>query len=226
VDDSQISLVFGLDGTVAGSGGCNSYSGQYLVQDSAISFSQILHTERACAEPSLNQQEQRFFRALETATGFVLADDELVIRTEGDAGPLLFEPAPESGMGEARVLGILEFQNEDTQDVLTAPDTVKAGEDFELTISTFGGGCEREGDSSVLVSPENATVMVYDFTSATQPEVVCTAILKRLNHTVTMRFSEPGEMVIQVWGRRVGPDTPAGGVPTILEHRVRVDPSN
>ena len=85
-------------------------------------------------------------------------------------GALKFVQSPVSGMAEARVLGILDFQNEGTQDVLTAPDTVKAGEDFELTISTFGGGCEREGDAAVVISPANATVMVYDFTAATRPD--------------------------------------------------------
>lgn len=100
VEGSAITLAFGMDGTVAGSGGCNSYSAQYRVQASAITFNQIVSTDRACSDTSMTQQEQRYFQALETATEFVQADDELVIRTGGDAGPLLFTPAPQAGMSE------------------------------------------------------------------------------------------------------------------------------
>src|SRR5512145_3230311 len=97
---------------------------------------------------------------------------------------------PEQGptAQEARVLGILTFQTEDTSDVIKAPETVQAGEDFEITITTFGGGCDRAGDSGVLLTKNSATVMIYDFTSATHPDVICTQVLKRLTHTVTLRF--------------------------------------
>lgn len=64
--------------------------------------------------------------------------------------------------------------------------------------------------------------MVYDFTEATHPGVVCIAVIKRLPHTVTLRFEKPGEAVIRVWGRRVGPETPPLGVPTVLEHPITI----
>ena len=87
-------------------------------------------------------------------------------------------PEPGPAAQEARVLGILDFQAEGTNDVLTAPDTVEAGEDFDITITTVGGGCERAGDTAVLLAETSASVMVYDFTTATHPGVACTAILK------------------------------------------------
>lgn len=124
--------------------------------------------------------------------------------------------------GEARVPGIIDFHADGTSGVLTAPDTVQAGEEFQITITTYGGGCERAGDTSVIMADASAAVMVYDFTTATHPGVVCTAILKRMPHDVTLRFAKPGAAVIQVWGRRVGPGTPLAGVPTMLEHRVLV----
>jgi predicted RNA-binding protein with TRAM domain len=131
-------------------------------------------------------------------------------------------PQPEASRQEARILGIIDFHADGTQGVLTAPATVQAGEEFQVTITTFGGGCEREGDTSVVITETAANVMVYDFTTATRPDVACTAILKRLPHTVTLSFTTPGEALIRVWGRRVGPETPPMGVPTILEQRVMV----
>ena len=120
---------------------------------------------------------------------------------------------------EARVLGNLTSIGDD---VLTAPDTVQAGQEFQITVTTSGGGCERIGDTGVLTTDNSATVMVYDFTSATQPGVACTMIFKRMPHTVPLRFTKPGDAIIRVWGRRIGNDTPPAGGPIILEHRILV----
>lgn len=123
---------------------------------------------------------------------------------------------------EARVLGNITAIADQAGEILKAPSTVQAGQEFQITITTSGGGCERIGDTGVLTTDNSATVMVYDFTSATQPGVACTMIFKQMPHTVTLRFTKTGEAMIRVWGRRIGSDTPPAGVPTVLEHRVQV----
>jgi hypothetical protein len=64
--------------------------------------------------------------------------------------------------------------------------------------------------------------MVYDFISTAGPELPCSKIPTRVPHAVSLRFKKPGDGLIRVWGRRVGPDTPTLGVPTVLEYRVAV----
>jgi hypothetical protein len=123
---------------------------------------------------------------------------------------------------EARIPGIIDYSDDRSKDVLTAPSVARAGEDFQMTINTFGSGCERGGDTEIIAWESGANVIVYDFTAATRPGIVCTTILKRLPHTITMRFMQPGEALIRVWGRRVGADTPPFGIPLVLEHRVMV----
>ncbi|MBI2363874.1 MAG: hypothetical protein HYV01_02560 [Deltaproteobacteria bacterium] len=123
---------------------------------------------------------------------------------------------------EARTLGVIDFGDDRTKDVVSAPTTVRVREDFAVKIATYGGGCDREGDNGVIVTRTGATVMVYDFTAATRPDVICAAVFKRLPHTVTLRFERPGEALIRIWGRRIGVDTPPLGAPTVLEHRVMV----
>ena len=120
---------------------------------------------------------------------------------------------------EARILGLLDERG---NDALIAPATVRAGEDFQVTITTTGSGCERTGDTGVIIMEDSATVMIYDFTTATRPGIACTMIYKRLNHTITLRFTKAGKAVIRVWGRRVGFDTPPMGVPAVLERHVTV----
>jgi hypothetical protein len=123
------------------------------------------------------------------------------------------QPAPQQ---EARILGHLG------DEALIAPATVMAGKDFQITVTTTGGGCERAGDTGVILSNDSATVMVYDFTTATHPDVACTMIFKRLQHTVTLRFTKPGSALIRIWGRKVGSDTGPIGAPTVIERSVTV----
>jgi len=123
--------------------------------------------------------------------------------------------------GAQRVLGLVVGEQ---KEVVIAPEAVKVGEDFNVTINTFGGGCESKGDEGVILGEDSAVVMVYDFTVATRPGVICTAIAQTFPHTVILRFTKTGDAVIRIWVRRIGPDTPPEGVPIVLERRVKVNP--
>jgi hypothetical protein len=141
-----------------------------------------------------------------------------------DTPPPAASPSPQAGntQSEARLLAAIDFGDERTKDAITAPETVAAGKDFQIEIKSFGGGCERGGDTGTVVTENSADVMVYDFTSATHPGVACTMIFKTIPHTVTLRFTKTGEALIRVWGRRVGGDNPRMGVPVVLEKRITV----
>ncbi len=96
IEGSTITLEFGPDGQATGSGGCNSYGGEYQVQDDTLSFSQIISTEMACANTSVMQREQQYYQALQTAGQFELADDQLTIQYNGGQGVLNFVKASAS----------------------------------------------------------------------------------------------------------------------------------
>lgn len=63
VDMSHSSMVFTTDGMVNGSGGCNSYRGNYTLKQGMITFSPMAATMKMCA-PALSDQELRFFQSL------------------------------------------------------------------------------------------------------------------------------------------------------------------
>ena len=226
VAPGSINLDFQTDGQAVGSGGCNSYGGAYQVGPGTLTFGAIASTLMACAEPDLMGQETQYYEALQNASVYVLNGDTLTITHSG--GTLIFTrrladgPSPEPHETQARVPAIINFFADGTEGVLTAPDTVTAGEDFTITISTFGGGCVTVGDAAVVVNAAGADVLVYDFTSALTADAVCDASLVRLTHTVTLRFDQPGEMHLRVWGRHLGPDGPALGEPTVIEHTLTV----
>lgn len=123
---------------------------------------------------------------------------------------------------EARVLGIIDY-NGQSQNVIKAPNSVKPGKEFDVKITTQGGGCEREGDTSVVMMQNGASITVYDFTTATQPMVVCTMIMKTFTHTATLKFDQPGEMLVRVWGRAIASDTPPDGAPVVVEKKIKVE---
>ena len=123
---------------------------------------------------------------------------------------------------EARILGLIDVSPAARSEVITAPASVKVGEEFLVTVFTSGGGCERAGEASVVLGENEANVMVYDMTVATRPNVACTMIYKRMPHPATLKFTKPGEAVIRVWGRRVGAETPHFGVPAVVDLKITV----
>jgi heat shock protein HslJ len=67
------------DGTVAGDGGCNRYSGKAEVEDDAVTFGPLLATKRAC-EPDVTRQEVRLFEGLRRAAAWRIEGGELTLR--------------------------------------------------------------------------------------------------------------------------------------------------
>lgn len=128
--------------------------------------------------------------------------------------------APPSGQEpEDRNPGILRLYQTDPPNALVVPDTVPAGVEFQLAATTLGGGCERAGETEVDVRGSVATVTPYDYTARAE---ACPDILRLLPHTAVLRFGTPGEAVVRLQGRRIGPDTPRGGVSITVEKRVLV----
>ena len=128
-------------------------------------------------------------------------------------------PAPSAAPDEREITAIIDYYDDGSTGVISAPATVRAGQTFQVTITTFGGGCERAGGTRVSVQGSVATISVYDFTVA-GPAVSCTAMLKRLPRTVDLRFDAAGAATIRVEGLRVGSE--ATGAPKTLEQSVTV----
>jgi heat shock protein HslJ len=102
VEGSTITLLL-AGGQAGGSGGCNSYGGSYRVEGNSISFRDIIRTERACAEERVTEQEQRYFEALETASGFEWNGNELRIIYDDGNGLMMFEAGLPAGPTDATV---------------------------------------------------------------------------------------------------------------------------
>lgn len=83
--ETNPTLVFGDDGTVSGSAGCNTYSGAYSINGESISIGTLATTRRMCIEPEgIMEQELSFLTYLEKAETWLIQGDILYLRTSED----------------------------------------------------------------------------------------------------------------------------------------------
>ncbi len=80
VGDQAVTLEFGADGQAGGSAGCNSYGGDYRVEGGSLVMGEIIRTLMACADERVNEQENRYLAALQSAGPFEISGDQLVIQ--------------------------------------------------------------------------------------------------------------------------------------------------
>jgi len=92
ISGTEVTLELKENGQAAGSGGCNSFGGQYQVQGENISFSQIISTKMACTNAGIMDQENRYLQALQSANSFSLTTTGLTIRYNNGSGSLNFVP--------------------------------------------------------------------------------------------------------------------------------------
>lgn len=123
----------------------------------------------------------------------------------------MMAPAEESAAPGGPALGILEWERGPADargapsplQVIAAPDTVRAGDPFDAVVTTIGPrSCWRALGAEVELRAALARVTPYDFTPETS-ESVCGDAQVRLARTVRLRFTQPGEGVVRVVGRKV-----------------------
>ena len=88
---TELSALFGADGTLAGSAGCNNYHAAYEVDDASvaegdISIGPAASTRMMCGEPQgIMEQEALYLAALEMAKVYKVEGDRLQLRTADGA---------------------------------------------------------------------------------------------------------------------------------------------
>ncbi len=83
IDSSRVTMGFGTDGRVAGSGGCNRWFAGYEMTGEGLTIGQAGSTMMACPE-ALMTQERRFFEVLAQVTGFDIDETgALVLQAAG-----------------------------------------------------------------------------------------------------------------------------------------------
>lgn len=96
--------------------------------------------------------------------------------------------------GRVLRLGLIAgFNNDDPRVTLT-----QDGRRVDLSITTYGGGCESKGITEVVLNGLNADVTPYDYTA--QPGTTCTRELRSFVHQASLQFAEGGTAQIRIRG--------------------------
>lgn len=81
-----LTIIFGADGRVSGSGGCNQFSGTYTADTTGkLSFSPLASTKIGCPAP-INDREMRYFATLQEVSGYVLDGSAALRLTSSQPG--------------------------------------------------------------------------------------------------------------------------------------------
>lgn len=90
IPGSSVTLTFDTAGQIGGHAGCNSYGGQYRIEDNRLVFSGVVSTLMACADDAVTNQEQAYLEALRSTGAYALTDNRLFIQY-GSGQQLIFE---------------------------------------------------------------------------------------------------------------------------------------
>jgi heat shock protein HslJ len=85
---TQVTAIFGSDGRVSGSAGCNQYSATYTVRDFAVSISPPVSTKIFCGDPGVVQQESAYLSDLVRAGELRISESNLKFY-DGSGKPVL-----------------------------------------------------------------------------------------------------------------------------------------
>ena len=95
VGETPPTIAFDDQGSVSGTGGCNTFNGEVTIDGSDLTFGPLATTQMFCGEDGVADQEQAFLVAVQEATSYTI-DNEGRLVLEGEA-PLVFEVAAEGG---------------------------------------------------------------------------------------------------------------------------------
>lgn len=95
LNGTELTMEFSADGRVAGSAGCNRYTGSFSQDGKELGFGPTAATRRMCVEPEgVMEQEQQFLEALETVATARQEADRLELRTGDDALAVSLQQQP------------------------------------------------------------------------------------------------------------------------------------
>ena len=88
IPGTRLTAVFGEDGRVSGSAGCNSYFAQYTSTGTSLSISGIGSTKMYCTAPGVMRQESTYLSLLGQVTSFSIEGNRLSV-SDAKGIPLL-----------------------------------------------------------------------------------------------------------------------------------------
>lgn len=84
---------------------------------------------------------------------------------------------------------------------VTVPEAVAVGEEFEISIESYGGGCIEFATTGVKRIGDRLEIRPFDDFPA--PDAVCTADLRFIDHSITYSVGADLTLEVAIYGVRV-----------------------
>ncbi len=134
----ESNLVFAADGEVAGSTGCNRFTGEWQQDGSALTIAVGATTLAACVSPELDEQEQRLIEALGQTAVVRQSDDSIELLDEQQDVVATYRASPSGLAGTAwQATGVNNQSGGVESTALTPSVTAEFADD--ATMSGFSG---------------------------------------------------------------------------------------
>lgn len=148
------------DDQVSGSAGCNNYFGSFEATEDTISIGPLASTMMLCAEP-VNEQEQRFLAALESATSYqVIANRLELVNGEGALAAMFHAEVPVELPGTTWMVTGYNNGRGGVTSVIIGTELTVAFEDENLGglagCNNYTGSYEVDGDA-ISIGPLGVT---------------------------------------------------------------------
>ena len=165
IEGTTITAVFGEDGSLTGSAGCNNYTTSYTVDGDAITIGPAASTRKMCAEPEgVMEQEMAYLTALTTAATYSIQGDQLELRTADGALVASYQPQTASQLTGVNWEVVNYNHNQQAvQGVLLGTQiTAVFGEDGQMSgtagCNNYSAGYTVDGNA-ITIGPAISTMM-------------------------------------------------------------------
>jgi hypothetical protein len=118
----------------------------------------------------------------------------------------LEQPMPAPGQSARRVANI------GGGDSVVVPSVAHAGQPFQVTVTTYGGGCISEDTTVVAAEAHSADIVPFQRWYQPRQNEGCTMELRINKRQVALTFAQPGVAVVRVYGR----GQPDGSLMTVV----------
>jgi heat shock protein HslJ len=151
------------DGRVAGSTGCNRYTGMYEAGEGTLTIGQVATTKMACL-PEADAVERSVLAALDATAGYAIDDEGLLSLTDTHGSVVLRLEASRLGLIGTEWGAIMINNGREAVTSLVAGTTASARFAADGQLSGFGGcnrvfgPCEVDGES-IRIGPVASTRM-------------------------------------------------------------------
>ncbi len=155
--DAEVTAVFGVDGRLSGSAGCNTYSAPYTVDSNKIKIGLAISTMMMCAQPVM-EQEQQYLAAIQQAATYNIQGTRLELRSADGALQASYSQQPTGVSALVGPTWLMTAYNNGKQAVVSGVEDTEVTAVFSADGQLSGSaGCNRYS-ASYEVDGANITI--------------------------------------------------------------------